>query len=366
VYGFAVQEAKREYTSRFETRQASHFLVVDLDRANSPALFALPGMSLLIPAYDSMQAYTLLHGVGTVWQEHQVFWHEELRNWKPYAITRGSRALPPDSVTSFGSIGVSGYYLADLEVVDQKGLTDRHVAHWGPVKPNDQRYMAHDRFAQPDYIFDRGFNVFPEPAQKNRHDALLTAPFALQLSADVWMPFSSRKPDWVETAFRGEPLWKWNVAQEVGCFQDGVDSGWTFEGDAFASGVRRDVPLTRTIQWPARCANDRGLCSRAPGGGGGGTGTARSPMFHIPPDAALEIRVFGVPSDQTGVRVVDAHGATLYDIHPKETEAAMYEHVDLAPFAGRDARIELYDGTDDRWVGGLGLVLLQAVPLDGG
>jgi hypothetical protein len=366
VYGFAVQQAKYLFTMPFETRAASHFLIVDLQRSSSPWLFALPGMSLLIPAYDDVQHYALLHGVGTVWREHEVFWRDEIKNWKPYEITRGRGALPPDSVTARGSIGVSGYYLADLEMVDQKGLTDRLVAHSGGDLPNEKRYMAHDRFAQPDYIFERGFNVYVEPAATNLHAALLAGPFALQLAHDTWMPFSSRLPAWVDKAFVGRPLWKWTTAAEVGCFKDGVDSGWTFDGDAFTAGVRNDVPRTRPIQWFPRCANDRGLLSRDPHEGGAGTGTARSPWFHVPDGAALELRVFGVASPETSVRVIDRQGDAIATFHPNETQAAMIEHVDLAPWSGREMRVELVDGTDDSWVGALGIVMLAPQPLDGG
>ena len=60
--------------------------------------------------------------------------------------------LPSDAVTSRGSIGISGYYLADLELIDAKGLTDRHVARLPVTRTNDQRYMAHDRSADWPYL----------------------------------------------------------------------------------------------------------------------------------------------------------------------------------------------------------------------
>lgn len=178
------------------------------------------------------------------------------------------------------------------------------------------------------------------------------------------MPFSSRKPDWVEKAFHGERVWKWNVAREVGCFQEGVDSGWKFEGDAFAFGVRSDVPITRTVLWPPRCAVNRGVSSRDLRLNGGGTGTARSPLFHIPPEASLELFVYGVKGDKTGIRVVDSQGEVIADLHPNETVTTMHEYVGLAPYAGRDARVELYDGDDESWVGACGIVLLEPHPLE--
>jgi len=319
----------------------------------------LPGMPLLVDAYNDLQAYTLRRGVGTVWREHEVFWRHEMRGWQPYAIARGTGALPPDAVTARGAIGVSGYYTANLVLIDQKGLTDRHVARSATDRPNEQRYMAHDRYASMEYLFARGFNVHLERAATSRHQALMTAPFALRISDEVWMPFSSRLPDWVETAFGDRPLWGWKTVAQVGCFRAGADSGWTLEGPAFSAGARTDVPPTRTIQWAARCAPDAGLSSRDAQGGGSGQGTVRSPLFRIPEGAAIEARLFGPRSDRCDLRVVDAEGRLLSSVRAGDESAAAIVHLDLSPWAGQEARVELFDGSDEGWIGALAIVLLE-------
>jgi hypothetical protein len=359
LYGSAVQIAKARHTMSFETRRTSQFLFAKLEREDSPWLFALPLMPWLAGVYNDLQDYTLRRGVGTVWREHEVFWRDELVKWKPYGIVRDTDVLPKDAVTARGSIGVIGYYLASVELIDQKGLTDRSVARTGTPRPNEARYMAHDRYATPEYLISRGLNFYPEPAATSLRDALNAWPFALKLRDDLWMPFSSRLPAWVETAFRGQEVWRWAVAAEVGCFHAGAESGWSLDGPAFAAGARGDVPRTRTIQWPERCSNAAGLISSDAQGGGLGQGTARSPLFRIPAGASIEARLFGVRSTDVGLRVIDAEENVIAELHPGETAAAMIEHVDLGPFEGREARVELYDRSEDAWVGALGIVLLR-------
>lgn len=360
VYGSAVQIAKARYTERFDTREKSQFLRVKLDPGNTPWLFALPGMSALIGVYGAMQDYTLRHGVGTVWREHEVFWRDQMRNWKPYAAVRGRSLWPSDAVTAGTSIGVPGYYLADLELIDLKGLTDRHVARQ-PARANEDRFMAHDRVAEPGYLLSRGFNLLIQPAARDGREALRAAPFALRLADDLWLPFSSRTPDWVETAFSGRGLWRWTTARKLGCFEEGAGEGWTFEGDAFLGRVRTDLVPTRTLVWPARCSSRAGLSSRDASGQGRGRGVVRSPTFRVPPDAGLELRLAGRGA---GVRLVDRSGAVLAERTAQDADRLQPAHVDLAPYAGRDLALDVYDDADDAWVAVAGVVVLQARPLE--
>jgi hypothetical protein len=362
VYGSAVQLAKARYSEPFDTRAKSQFLRIELAPANAPWLFALPGMGALVGVYGRMLDYTLPHGVGTVWREHEVFWRDQMRKWSPYEGVRGQGLWPADAVTAASSIGVQGYYLADLELIDLKGLTDRHVARQPVLRPNEARFMGHDRVAQPEYLAQRGLNLLVNPAAPDRHAALRDAPFALRLADDLWLPFSSSAPDWVERAFAERGLWRWAAARRLGCFEGGSDDGWSLAGDAFAGGVGRDGLPTRTLRWPARCVEPGTLSSRDASGGGAGRGVARSPFFRVPPDPSLELRLAGTAG--AGVRLVDGSGAVLAERAARETGWLVPEHLELAPLAGRDVALEAYDGADDAWVAVSGVVVLQARPLE--
>jgi hypothetical protein len=250
-------------------------------------------------------------------------------------------------------------------LIDLKGLTDRKVARQTSDRPNDRRYMAHDRFASLEYLHSRGFNVLVEPAVRTRGEALLVAPFALQLADDVWMPFNSRLPEWVDTAFSGRPLWLWRTEREVGCFANGLPPGWTLEGGAFAEGLGETALPARTLLWPERCAMARVLSTR--GSGAERKGLARSPRFEARADTMLELRLGGTHVDQVGARLVDAGGAILSTIVPIDETSLFPEHFDLSPFAGRELSLEIFDDSADGWVMVTAIVVLQARSLpDGG
>jgi hypothetical protein len=363
-YGSVVQRAKADAAAAYATRDSSHILILQLDRQNAPGLWSVPLMPPLVDAYNVLQKYILNHGVGTVWQEHQVFWRDEVRKWGAYEAVRGKALLPEDAVTARGSIGIFGYYLAELEVIDLKGLTDREVARQPTDRPNERRYMAHDRFASLEYLHSRGFNLIVEPAEHSRGDALLAAPFALRIADDLWMPFTSRLPEWVETAFTGRPLWLWRNAREIGCFQPESVHGWTFQGEAFGTGPTSALLMTRTILWPKRCALDQGLSSRD--GGAQRTGLVRSPPFEARANTVVELRLGGTPIDQVGVRLVDAEGSVLAAMKPVDETSLFPEHFDLTPFAGRQVAVEVFDESAEGWVIASGIVVLEARPLTDG
>jgi len=361
VYGSAVQKCKADWTQTLVTRGQIHFMQVHLDRHNSPALFALPFMSPLVAAYNDLVEYTLQHGVGTVWREHSMLWRDEMRKWSPYGAVRGTQLLPPDAVTARGSIGVFGYYVADLVIIDQNGLTDRFIARQPTTRSNDQRYMAHDRRADPEYLYSRGFNMEVEQSETTRERALLKAPFALWIADDLWMPISSRKPEWVEAAYRGRPLWMWKTVREIGCFQEGVETDWTITGGAFAIAPIPDMLSARTDSWPSRGSLDFGLSSRDPVGNR--KGNARSPYFTAVRGTALELRMGGTSSDSIGARLVERGGACVADIHTIDESTLSLEHFDLTPFVGRELALELYDDSDQGWLVAAGIVILEAQEL---
>ncbi len=357
-YGSVIQRAKADATASLTTRDETFTLIVQLDQRNAAGLFSVPLMGPIVRVYNELQDYCLRHGVGTVWREHEVFWRDELRKWSRYEVARGRQPLPPDAVTARGSIGIFGYYLADIVLIDLKGLTDRTVARQTSDRPNERRYMAHDRYASLEYLHSRGFNVLVEPAARTREEALNVAPFVLQLADDAWMPFNSRLPEWVDETFTGRPLWLWRTAREVGCFGDGLPPGWILEGDAFVDGLSQTALPTRTLLWPERCAMTRVLSTRD--GGAARKGSARSPRFEARADTILELRLGGTHVDQVGARLVDVSGAILSTIMPIDESSLFPEHFDLSPFAGRELSLEIFDDSADGWVMATAIVVLQA------
>ena len=364
VYVSAVQQAKVDSTLRLSSRDETHLLIVKLSHENSPSLFALPLMGLLIGVYNELEGYTLRHGVGTVWREHEVFWRDEMRKWARYGEVRGAQPLPIESVAARASIGVFGYYLADMVLLDQEGLTDRHVAHQPTKRSNEERYMAHDRIAEPEYLYSRGFNIVVGPTETTRGRSLLVAPFALGLTDELWMPITLLRAQQAHAVFKGRALWMLQLVREVDCFRGGVGAGWTFTGGAFAGGPSaRTLPLVSSF-WQSRCAVEFGMSSRT--GGAGRTGRARSPVFAVASGTMLELRLGGTPSNSIGARLIDASGTSVADVHAIDESSLFPVHFDLTPYAGRELALELYDESDQGWLDAAGIVILEARPLTGG
>lgn len=342
----AVQTAKEIGSAGLATRQETHRLQVEITREKFPALFWIPGASLLFDAYNAANAYLVAHGIAAPYVEHRVFWLEQLGRFAPYEVLHGTGWIPPDAVTWSDSIGVSSYYLADLVVVDNHGLTDRHIAHAPVDRTNDQRYMAHDRSADWAYLEQRGFNLIVWPAERGAGAALENANYAMKIRDDLWMPFDSYSAGWAERAFRrGPEIRAWRVAQFLGCFVDTNLSGWTTEGEAFADGPRPDVSRRLRLHPYRRCFAGMLLDSRGANPDRPLTGVVRSPAFRVPPDAALEF-VFGGRGDHVGVRL-EEDATVLAEWHPRDTGGVTPERHSLREYSGRELRLSVFDESGD-------------------
>ena len=67
--------------------------------------------------------------------------------------------LPRDVYLATGCVGAIPYY-SNIRTLDVLGLTDAHVAH-GPFALKPRRSMAHDKDATPEYIQQRGVDLWP-------------------------------------------------------------------------------------------------------------------------------------------------------------------------------------------------------------
>jgi len=353
VYTTAVQVAKDLATSALDSRKTTQKLLVRLPRADFPLLYRLPGMPRLLALYDSVNAYLAAHGVAAPYVEHKYFWKQELASFAPYDVLHGAGLLPPDAVTSRGSIGISGYYLADLELIDAKGLTDRHVARQPVLRTNDQRYMAHDRSADWPYLDERGFNLLVLPAARDADEALEEANYALKIRDDLWMPFESLAPEWADRAFLGGPeVERWKLYESIGCFADGALAGWSVEGESFAGDPSRELTRRRRFHPMRRCATGWILDSRAQDPDRPATGRALSPPFLAAPGARIELWIGGNGPD-AGARLKKGD-QVLETWRSRDGFGITPERHDLSPWTGEELRVEVFD--DSAEAGGYVLV----------
>lgn len=100
--------------------------------------------------FDDAQAWLTNHGVCARHQEHKVFWLHQLAT----SPTReAGSALPPEGfpVAAIGTVGVPGWVLPQVNIIDALGLNDRVIARTPPY-PGAERVMAHDRHPLAGYL----------------------------------------------------------------------------------------------------------------------------------------------------------------------------------------------------------------------
>ena len=114
--------------------------------------------------------------------------------------------MPEDAVTVERILGIRGYYLSELKIVDYFGLTDKTVARNPVLYSNEERRMAHDRVPPYGYLDQRGVNMRIRPPARNEDVALERAKYALQLGEELWMPFDAIDHQWVQDSFGGPGL----------------------------------------------------------------------------------------------------------------------------------------------------------------
>jgi arabinofuranosyltransferase len=107
----------------------------------------------VIARWDEMQAWLIERRVGMRHQEHKVFWKTTvaaLPSREEGAKIRWDDARP---VIVWNTVGVLGWVLPNVAIIDQFGLNDRVIAHGAPISTsNENRLMAHDRHPPPGYV----------------------------------------------------------------------------------------------------------------------------------------------------------------------------------------------------------------------
>lgn len=333
-------------TYELTTRDETFKLAAPITPENFPAAWLVPGIPRRVEMYNAAARYCAAHSIAVPHAEHKAFWKHQVQVWGPYTAAAGRMNLPDSAITMDVAIGVTSYSLADLPVVDCQGLTDAHVAHQEVHTPNRLRTMAHDRHATAEYLFQRGINLIPCPPAGSLHDALSIGQYALKLAPDLWMPFNSQYTDWVKREFSSREAFEYPRMGAIGAIDKGAGVGWTFTGDAMT-----DQPA-RGARGPQMRVDGNGgrplINSFHPGLRDGATGTALSPTFVAPANAALRLRVGGGAMKEVGVTVL-ADGQPIKTWHGANSPALELVTLDLAPFLGKSMQIRVFDDTTAGW-----------------
>ena len=178
---------------------------LELDNDNAGWLLRAPGMPMLVAVSNDLRRLTARQSVAASFSSHREFANDKLRGWKPYEkMERG--LIPEDALTSAGGLGIRFYYLPDLKVIDEQGLTDAAVARNPVTRANHERKIAHDRRPPPGYLEERGVNIIVHPAADNPTRAFMRGRYAVRVGPDLWMPFDSPDEAWVLDRFAGRNL----------------------------------------------------------------------------------------------------------------------------------------------------------------
>ena len=131
-------------TRDLSTRQQTHLLA-------SPIAQRFPGpLRWPVGRWDRLQGWLIAHAVCVRQQEHKVF-YQFMRDRLP-SRDEGSKLRWSDrAVMEAGNIGVLGWVLPEVAILDTSGLTDRIVART-PIDGSRERHMAHDRSPPEGYV----------------------------------------------------------------------------------------------------------------------------------------------------------------------------------------------------------------------
>ena len=101
-------------------------------------------------AYDTLQAYLRSHAIGLRHQEHRTY-AQQLLTVLPFAEGDNPFAGVDNPVVISGNVGVLGWLLPDVILLDLGGLNDRIIART-PVPKERERLMAHEHVPPTGYV----------------------------------------------------------------------------------------------------------------------------------------------------------------------------------------------------------------------
>jgi len=103
--------------------------------------------------FDDLQAWLIGHSICRRHVEHREFWRHQIRNMPS---REQGLALPADNIPVYASgiVGVPGWTLPRVAIIDKLGLNDAVVARNVNIREREDglRRMAHDRRPPPGYV----------------------------------------------------------------------------------------------------------------------------------------------------------------------------------------------------------------------
>jgi arabinofuranosyltransferase len=332
--------------------------------ASFPAGELLPGFETLVRAYQGSLDVLTSHTIAVSWIEHRSF--EATLSGLYARYGRPDRAaFPAGAVMAHNWMGIIPFHLPEVTFIDRFGLTDKTIARHGSPA-NARRRMAHDRSPPPGYLESRGVNISIEPAAKSLSEALLLAPYAMELGADLWAPFSTERPEWLRSAPRPQRWYHldWQRPERsVLAGQRGRSArllldceaepqGWTLSG---ARCVRRPGKGEGPV---AQVEGKAWLSTYDPKRGDAASAEARSPAFAGGSNTFLMFKLGGGAGNGVRVALRDASGRELGSYRGANDQTLRAVLVDLRPY-DRELHLELSDAESGSW----GHLLLDAVAL---
>ena len=180
------------------------FVHIHLGNENTRWLLTAPGMPALVAISNDMRRLVSLNGIALRFGLHRDRADFHINHWRKYEeMERGF--IPGDVLMADSGMG-KFYFVPDLKVIDNHGLTDATVARTPVTKGNDQRFVAHDRHPSPEYLMERGVNFEMFPVVSSADDALDSADFAVKFGPDLWMPFNTVNAHWANQHFPNRDL----------------------------------------------------------------------------------------------------------------------------------------------------------------
>jgi len=122
--------------------------------------FFPPPLSLVVAEWDAWQRWLIEHNVCRRHQEHRIF-HLRRVSVLPTRENGARISWNQRAVYAEGSVGVVGWMLPNVAIIDALGLNDRVVARLPPPARPEGRQMAHDRMPPRSYVACFRPNVYP-------------------------------------------------------------------------------------------------------------------------------------------------------------------------------------------------------------
>jgi len=320
-------------------------------------LLNAPGMPMLVAISYDLRWLASQNWVADPISVHRNYTAHQVPTWKPYEQME-RELIPDDALMTDTGIG-RFYFLPDLKILDQDGLTDATVARTPVTHANADRIIAHDRKPTLEYLKQRGVNIEVRAPASSADAALKRADYAVKVGPDLWMPFNAVNAQWATVRFADRDLRARNtfstslpdhnrflvgshtfVGQQVlAHFENGFD-GWQLSGQALTNFNQHDNYPGQGLVWNR--ADSGFLTSYHPSKGNRVTGEAISPTFTASNNQYLAFLIAGGNLHGVGLRLL-ANGEEAAVWRGKNSERFELTVHPLGYVTGKTLQLQLFD-----------------------